>query len=61
MQGSAGPYTGADSTSTGYVGSWGPNNQHFGGEIPIFKAYSRALTAAEVKNNFNNYKGRFNL
>lgn len=31
------------------------------GEIPVTKIYNRALTAAEVKNNYNNYKGRFNL
>ena len=31
------------------------------GQLPSTKLYSRALTAAEVKNNFNNYKGRFNL
>ena len=31
------------------------------GKIPVTKIYNRALTAAEVKNNFNNYKGRFNL
>ena len=33
----------------------------FTGDIFVVKAYNRALTAAEVKNNFNNYKGRFNL
>ena len=61
MQGSAGPYTGTDSTSTGYVGSWGPNNQHFGGQIPIFRVYNKTLTATEVKQNFNSQKNRFNI
>ena len=61
MQGSAGPYTGADSTSTGYVGSWGPNNQHFGGQIPIFRVYNKTLTATEVKQNFNSQKNRFDI
>ena len=61
MQGSAGPYTGADSTSTGYVGSWGPNNQHFGGQIPIFRVYNKTLTATEIKQNFNAYKNRFDI
>ena len=61
MQGSSGPFTGVDASSTAYLGYWGGSGQYFGGEIPIFKAYNRALTAAEVKNNFNNYKSRFNL
>jgi len=39
----------------------GNSNQMFNGQIPIVKIYNRALTAAEVKNNFNNYKKRFNL
>lgn len=30
-------------------------------DLPVLKIYNRALTAAEVKNNYNNYKGRFNL
>lgn len=32
-----------------------------GGEIPIAKIYNRALSAAEVKQNYNKYKTRFNL
>ena len=39
-----------------------PNSNHYCNcELPVGKLYNRALTAAEVKNNFNNYKGRFNL
>ena len=32
-----------------------------GGEIPIAKIYNRALSAAEIKQNYNKYKTRFNL
>ena len=31
------------------------------GEIPVAKIYQKALTAAEVKQNFNAYKNRFNI
>ena len=31
------------------------------GEIPVFKHYNRALTAAEVNRNYRHYKTRFNL
>lgn len=43
-----------------YIG-WGAGTEYSGGHYAIAKIYNRALTAAEVKNNFNNYKGRFNL
>jgi hypothetical protein len=33
----------------------------FTGDIYVVKAYSRALTAAEVKSNFNHYKSRFGI
>ena len=33
----------------------------FPGTIPITKIYNRALSAAEVKQNYNKYKTRFNL
>jgi hypothetical protein len=42
-------------------GGVGGNKYFFNGEIPVVKAYNRALTAAEVKNNYNNYKSRFNI
>ena len=61
MQGSAGPYLGNDSDSKGYVGAWTPSSQPFGGEVPIFKLYNRALTEGEVKQNFAMYKKRFNI
>jgi hypothetical protein len=31
------------------------------GEVPVVKIYSRALTAAEVRNNYNQYRTRFNI
>jgi hypothetical protein len=31
------------------------------GQIPIFKVYDRALSDLEVKQNYNQYKSRFNL
>lgn len=30
-------------------------------ELPIFRIYNRALTAQEVKQNYQQYKTRFNL
>jgi hypothetical protein len=33
----------------------------FNGELPLFKVYSRALTASEVKSNYNAIKGRFSI
>lgn len=44
------------------IGAYVDRNQYeWNGKIPVVKIYNRALTAAEVKNNYNNYKGRFNL
>lgn len=40
--------------------AWGYPNKLIG-EIPIAKIYNRALSAAEVRQNYNNYKTRFNL
>ena len=31
------------------------------GKVPVMKLYNRALSAAEVKQNYNKYKTRFNL
>ena len=36
-------------------------NYFLNGEVPIAKIYNRALTASEVKSNFNAIKGRFNI
>jgi hypothetical protein len=64
-----------DSTDTVAAGTWtadpdpslliGAQNQgaaaNLNGEIPITKIYNRALTAQEVKQNYQQYKTRFNL
>ena len=47
-------------TSNVYIGR-GPSSQYFPGDIPVAKIYDRALTAAEIKQNYNSYKNRFNL
>lgn len=36
-------------------------NEFWKGNIPIFKVYDRTLTAAEIKDNYNAYKNRFNI
>jgi hypothetical protein len=33
----------------------------FYGDIPVAKVYNRALSAAEVQQNYSKYKSRFNL
>lgn len=37
------------------------NGYTFNGQIPITKIYNRALSASEVRQNYNKYKTRFNL
>jgi len=39
----------------------GTGGGEFNGQIPIVKIYNQALSAEEVKQNFNAYKNRFNL
>jgi hypothetical protein len=36
-------------------------NRYYRGNITSFKVYNRALTAAEVQQNFNAIRGRFGL
>jgi hypothetical protein len=38
-----------------------PAGGFFNGQIPVTKIYNRALTAQEVKQNYQQYKTRFNL
>ena len=47
-------------TSTQPLGIGGPD-RYWNGKIPVTKVYSRALTAQEVKQNYQQYKTRFNL
>jgi hypothetical protein len=42
-------------------GGIGGNKYFYNGKIPVVKVYNRALTAAEVANNYNHYKERFNI
>ena len=49
---------------TRYIGRYeynGGYSRYFTGEIPVAKLYSRALTTQEVKQNYQQYKTRFNL
>jgi len=44
------------------IGSWASAASYtWDGTIPVMKMYNRALTAGEVKNNFNHYKNRFGI
>ena len=45
------------------IGSWYDStaSQRFTGEIPVVKTYNRALTAAEVDQDFNAYRNRFGI
>jgi hypothetical protein len=46
-----------------HVGAWYTNSttQRFTGSIPVVKIYDRALTAAEIEQDFKAYKNRFNI
>lgn len=44
-----------------YGGYSGGHSYWFNGQIPVTKIYNRAITAGEVKQNYNHYKTRFNL
>lgn len=46
------------------IGARGGNGAAYGffnGQIPVVKVYNRALSAGEVKQNYNHYKTRYNL
>jgi len=44
------------------IGSWASSATYtWDGQIPIMKMYNRALSFAEVRQNYNKYKTRFNL
>jgi hypothetical protein len=58
-------FTGAPDTTNLYIGgvrAFGGNvGSWFQGEIPVAKYYNRALSAGEVRQNYNAYKNRFNI
>ena len=60
-----GTATSRDMTTTGnnklWIGSYHDGGYYYSGEIPVMKIYSRALSAAEVRQNYLHYKTRFNL
>ena len=60
-----GTANGLNMTTTGanklWIGRYHDGSYNFNGEIPITKIYNRGLSAAEVKQNYNKYKTRFNL
>ena len=58
--GSAGPYTPIDANVG--IGYWrGRNVQYFKGNIAITRVYNRALSHAEIAQNFNAQKSRYGL
>lgn len=44
-----------------YIGKSNWADSYFQGDIPVVKMYNRALTAQEVKQNYQQYKTRFKL
>ena len=48
-------------TETTSIGTHGTSSEFTGGEIPVVKLYNKALSAEEIKQNYNAYKNRFNL
>ena len=51
-------FTAASGVSVGKVFS---SDRFFDGEIPVMRVYSRALSADEIKENFQGFRGRFNI
>lgn len=43
------------------IGEYGGGGYRYNGNIAIVRIYNRALSAAEVKQNFNALRGRFNI
>jgi len=48
-------------TLSGDIIIGGRNGYNWSGDIALVKIYNRALTASEIKSNFNAIKGRFNI
>ena len=44
-----------------YIGKGNANIRRVNGKIPITRIYNRALSSEEVAQNFNAYRGRFNI
>ena len=48
-------------TLSGQINVGGRSGYRWNGEIPVFKIYDRVLTTAEITQNYNAYKNRFNI
>lgn len=48
-------------SSDNYIGRQGSSGTYLSGEVPVLKIYNQALSADEIKRNYNAYKNRFNL
>jgi len=44
-----------------YIGKGNANVRRVNGKIPITRIYNRALSSEEIAQNFNAYRGRFNM
>ena len=51
----------ATNTETAKIGTWQGTNYNLTGRVSNVSIYNRALTAAEIKQNYNALKGRFGL
>jgi hypothetical protein len=51
----------SQTNNTLHIGSYDGISNFFSGQIPVSKIYNRALSAAEVRQNYLHYKTRFNL
>jgi len=58
-----GTTTGYNITNSGtmYIGCYTDLGYNLYGEVSVMKVYNTALTANQIKQNYNNYKTRFNL
>ena len=60
-----GTATSLNATTTGtnnlYIGKYHDGGYNISAKIPITKIYNRALSAAEIQQNYRHYKTRFNL
>jgi hypothetical protein len=66
-----GVYRNQTSNTYGYIQTFGDVNlgrgfqltgdRYFAGSLPVLKIYNRALTSAEVQQNYKQYKSRFNI
>jgi hypothetical protein len=48
-------------SSDNYIGRQSSSGTYLLGEVPVLKIYNQALSADELKQNYNAYKNRFNI